>query len=138
MELTSDLVGDFIDAVVLDQLKAERLLVQWPQLKSARWLNDESLVHFFTTEGYNDGVRWLLEHGFDTNVVSEIGETALMAAVLTANLDLAKLLVDFGADVNIESRALGSLLDIAILADNPEILNFVRVLLDQHDGPEVG
>lgn len=53
-------------------------------------------------------VRELIEAGCDVNVRIEEGCTPLIAAVLVGNLEIVKLLVEFGADVNVIDGYFGS------------------------------
>ncbi|MEH1941888.1 MAG: ankyrin repeat domain-containing protein [Nostoc sp.] len=46
-------------------------------------------------------VREIVEAGYNINVQIEEGCTPLIAAVLTGNLEMVKLLVELGADVNL-------------------------------------
>ena len=56
--LPHTLVGDFIDAVVQDQERAARLLGAHPELLNARWIHDETALHFLAIEGFLDGVTF--------------------------------------------------------------------------------
>src|SRR5262249_35302077 len=51
--------------------------------------------------GYRDAVNWLIDNGADINCVSKhaIGVTALHACLFAGRVDVAKLLIERGADV---------------------------------------
>lgn len=119
-------VGEFIDAVVLDQEKAGRMLNEHSDLRDARWVHEGSLVDFLAIEGFIDGVKWLLNHGFDVNLPDKFGDTAIVHAIQLGNLDIAQLLVSFGADCSIVSPTLGNLLEVAIIGGDDKVIEFVE------------
>ena len=55
-DLAAALVGTFIDAAVRDPAAAEALLRAHPELLNARWIHDETVLHFLAVE---DGDRRL-------------------------------------------------------------------------------
>ncbi len=57
--MDQELTADFIDAAAHDQPKARRLLEEHPGLRDARWIHDETVLHFLAVEGYDDAVRFL-------------------------------------------------------------------------------
>lgn len=79
-------------------------------------------------------VRILLEVGAHVNVVSEIGDTALGAAVKQGNLNIAQRLIAAGADVNacVSSVEKVTPLQIAALQGDQDLVN---VLI--HEGADV-
>lgn len=99
----NDLVGDLIDAAVDDPSRAERLLADHPDLIHARWIHDETPLHFLAIENYPAGARWLAEHGIDVNATNEFGDTALIDVLFVGNIEMAELLLALGANPNVSS-----------------------------------
>lgn len=62
--------------------------------------------------------RMLLEHGADPNIAMKDGTTALMAAVLRDDVECARLLLNFGANVSAKDASGKTALEFA---DNPEV-----------------
>jgi hypothetical protein len=48
--LSDAIVGEFIDALVNDRQRAEVLLSVQPDLLNARWIHDETVVHFLRSK----------------------------------------------------------------------------------------
>ena len=69
-----------------------------------------------STDDYLEVARMLMARGADVNVVAkcEVGESALMYAVMGANLELVKALLAHGADVKKESSILDVLREIEV------------------------
>ena len=84
------LVGDFIDAVVQDQERAARLLGAHPELLNARWIHDETALHFLAIEGFLDGVTFLAERGAAIDATNEFGDTALIDVCVLQNAEMAQ------------------------------------------------
>jgi hypothetical protein len=49
-------------------------------------------------------LRWLLEHGCDPNATDDFGDTALIAAAARGVAECVRLLLDAGADPNLDSK----------------------------------
>jgi ankyrin repeat protein len=98
--LPHELIGEFITAVVEDTSKAERLLAQHPALLNARWMHNETVLHFLAIEDYEEGVRFLLAHGADVNTANEFGDSPLTDMAVLDRNDIATMLLNAGADPN--------------------------------------
>jgi ankyrin repeat protein len=109
-----ELIGRFIDAVVDDPSVAEALLASHPELREARWLHDETPLHFLAVEGYLEGVRWLAAHGFGVNTPNRFGDTALVDVASMGQAEMVRLLVGSGADPNASSKVHGTALLAAV------------------------
>src|SRR4051794_18764526 len=96
-EVPHELVGEFIDAVVTDSAKAGGLLAQHPALLNARWIHDETVLHFLALEDFEDGVRFLVAHGADVNAVNEFGDSPLVDVAELGRNTIAKILLMAGA-----------------------------------------
>ena len=101
LQLELETIGKFIDASVNDHSQAERLLVAHPELRNAKWIGDEHLLNFLVIENFLDGVSFCLNSGFDANQLDgEMGTTPLHYACKLNYLDVAKELLDAGANPN--------------------------------------
>jgi hypothetical protein len=76
--LPHTLVGEFLDAVVQAPKKADDLLAEHPDLLNARWIHNETVLHFLAIEGFAEGVMFLSSRGAEVNAVNEFGDTALV------------------------------------------------------------
>ena len=70
-----------------------------------RKINRQADELFFAvnTNDFNS-VKKLAAKGVDVNARDEGGSTPLMRAAVNGNTDVAKLLLDHGADVNVQDR----------------------------------
>lgn len=132
-EYSSDTISDFLDAAVKDQPRAKQMFALHPQLKGARWLHEESLLHFLAVEYYNEAVRFLAGLGFDVNATNKFGDTALVDVVSMDNYELAELLLSLGANPNAESKTHDCVLGAAISTGNPKL---IRLLLKAGAAPD--
>lgn len=98
--LPHELIGEFMAAVVEDTSKAEQLLAQQPALLNARWMHNETALHFLAIEGYEAGVRFLLAHGADVDAPNEFGDSPLTDMAVLDRNDMARMLLNAGADPN--------------------------------------
>lgn len=111
---TTELVGDFIDAVVREPERATELLAAHPQLLNARWLHGETVLHFLAVEGFADGVRFLAEHGADVNAVNDFGHPPLLDVARRGIAQIAATLLRHGANPNARSATDGPALHCAL------------------------
>jgi ankyrin repeat protein len=132
-DLPHALIGDFIDAVVQDRDRAARLLAAHPELLNARWIHDESALHFLAIEGFLDGVTFLAERGAAIDATNEFGDTALIDVCVLQNTEMAAVLLRFGANPNAMSRTRDNLLHAAVEAGDATL---VTLLLDAGADPE--
>lgn len=107
------LVERLIDLAVRDQAAAMRLLREHPELRAARYVHDETPLHFCAIEGSTDGVRFLAGEGMPVDATNQFGDTALVDAVTLGNLEMTKLLLRLGANPDAASLTRGSVLQIA-------------------------
>ena len=96
-ELPHAVIGDFIDAVVEDPTKAATMLSEWPDLINARWIHDETVLHFLAIEGFTDGVAFLLRRGADVDAPNEFGDSPLVDVASLGRTDIAAMLLEHGA-----------------------------------------
>ena len=112
--MSASLIGDFIDAAVGDHDLATRLLEKHPELLNARWLHDETVLHFLAVEGFGDAVAWLAQQGADVDAVNKFGDTALIDTVILGIESIAGKLLQYGANPNVSSRTRGTPLREAV------------------------
>src|SRR4051812_10267519 len=115
---TDSNMGDFIDAVVLDPDKAAAMLRQNPALRDARWVHEETVLHFLSIEGKAEHVRLLGEWGFDPNAANEFGDSPLLDVAVLGRDDVAAVLLDLGADPNARSETRDNVLHCAVRSGN--------------------
>lgn len=127
MTTESELTGRFIDAAVQDPAEARRLLELHPELVQARWLHEETVLHFLAVERYIDAVRLLIGLGFDPNLVNRFGDSPLIDVAVLGNDEIAEVLLAGGADPNATSDTLDNVLHCAIKSGN---VRLVQMLID--------
>jgi len=113
-KIDKKIVEQFIDAAVKDQKKAELLLKEYPDLLNARWVHDETIIHFLAVEFYTDAVRFLGRLGFDVNAVNEFGDPPLIDVSTIGNFEMAKVLLELGANPNATSETRDNVLHCAV------------------------
>src|SRR2546430_16969955 len=90
MTLERAVIEEFIDAAAQDASKAMRLLQEFPELRDARWLHQETVLHFLAVEGYTEALRLLGRLGFDPNVPNEFGDPPLIDVATLGNDEVAE------------------------------------------------
>jgi len=121
------IVGEFIDALVNDRQRAEVLLSAQPDLLNARWMHDETVVHFLAVEGFLDAVTFLAERGADLNLVNEFGDVPLIDIAALGFNDVAEVLLRHGADPNVRAGSAGrfNALDCGVRAGNSVLVEML-------------
>lgn len=89
-------------------------------------------LHYAAIEGHIDAVRYLIAAGADVNAHEEekIGETPLGAVAANCTLDMAKVLVDAGADPTILGWMAHTALDRSAARKKPEGQKVHQLLVD--------
>jgi ankyrin repeat protein len=98
MPTDNETTGRFIDAIVNKPDEALKMLREQPELRDARWLHDETVMHFLAIEYYTDAVRFCLENGFDPNATNCFGGTALLDVTSLQHIEMARVLIEHGAN----------------------------------------
>jgi ankyrin repeat protein len=120
-----ELIGEFIDAAACDVRKAEAMLRQHPALLNARWIHDETVLHFLAIEGFDEGVAFLASRGADVNAVNEFGDPPLVD-VASLGLDvMVEILLQHGADPNGSRAPRDSALHAGIRSGNARIVGLL-------------
>jgi ankyrin repeat protein len=122
-----ELVRRLIELSVQDQAGAMRLLREHPELLAARYLHDETPLHYCAVEGLTEGVRFLAGAGVPVDAENQFGDTALVDAVTLGNVEIVKVLLRHGANPDAASRTKGRVLHIAAGQGNAGL---VSALLD--------
>jgi ankyrin repeat protein len=125
MAVDTSTIGEFIDAVVLDQSKAAEMLRHDPGLRDARWLHEETVLHFLSVEGEAEHVRLLGEWGFDPNAANEFGDAPLIDVAVLGRDDVAAVLLDLGADPNAQSETRDNVLHCAARSGNARLVDLL-------------
>ena len=61
-------------------------------------------MHYAVTYGYIEIIKKLIDAKADIDVIDSSGDTPLMLAIQTNNYDICKLLIEHGANVNINEK----------------------------------
>ncbi len=125
MAVDASIIGEFIDAVVLDQPKAAVMLRHEPGLRDARWIHEETVLHFLWIEGKPDHVRLLGEWGFDPNAANKFGDVPLIDVAVLGKDDVAAVLLDLGADPNARSATCDNVLHCAVRSGNARLVDLL-------------
>lgn len=125
MPADSPTIGDFIDAVFVDPEKAADMLARDPSLRNARWIHQETALHFLAIEGDAAHVRLLCEWGFDPNAVNEFGDAPLIDVATLGRADVAEVLLEFGADPNATSETSENALHCAARSGNAPLVQML-------------
>ena len=121
-ELPHEVIRDFMVALVEHPSQADAMLQEYPQLLNARWMHDETALHFLAIEGFVNAVRFLAERGADVNAINEFGDTALVDIAGLGRTDIADVLLSHGADPNAKSSTRDNPLHAAARAGHAELV----------------
>jgi ankyrin repeat protein len=126
LQVAHEIIGKFIDASVNDHIEARRLLNANPELRNANWMGGEHLMNFLAIENQISGVKFCLENGFDANQSGgEFGTTPLHFACKLNYLEVAELLLKFGADPNAVSGIDDTPIHCCIRAGNANMIDLL-------------
>ena len=87
----------------------------------------KTILMLAAEEGRVDTVKALIRKGVDVNIKEEKhGRTALLYAVWLGDIETVQALIDGGADVNAKDIEEATILDIAIIRENAEVIKLLR------------
>lgn len=111
---------------VIEELRKNPTLIEARDMDS-----NATLLHIACGKGKLSTSQWLIENGADINALGNDNITPLFYAILSQNIEIVKLLVESGADLNASMKDKGNdsatLLFFAIDSQNIEI---VKLLVD--------
>jgi uncharacterized protein len=119
------IIERFIDAAAKNQEVARHLLSAHPELLEARWIHNETILHFLAVEGFENGVRLLAEAGADVNAKNEFGHGPLIEVALLGNDRIAAILLEHGADPNATSTTDDNVLHAAVRSGNAQLVELL-------------
>jgi ankyrin repeat protein len=123
--MEQQLIGNFIDASVIDQTRAKQLLQEHPELRDARWIHGETVLHFLAVEGYADAVRFAGSLGFDPNATNDFGDSPLIDVATLGNDQMAEVLLALGANPNATSETRDNVLHSAVRSGNARLVEIL-------------
>src|SRR5204862_1223213 len=104
---------------------ASKMIEACPDLLRARWMHKETILHFLAIEGYVDAVRFLAAAGAAIADVNEFGDTPLIDVAFLGHAEIAKLLLDHGANPNAPSKTHDNPLGAAVWSGSLELVELL-------------
>jgi ankyrin repeat protein len=121
---------DFIAALNLGRFDLAEAMLREDPGRVGRDGRDTIALHLATSGKNVDAVRWLISHGVDVNAKRKLWDcnhTALHIVAAEGGLEIARLLLDAGADPSIRDDTYNStVLGWAEYCGQPEIADLVR------------
>lgn len=74
-----------------------------PDIFLPQKIKEDVIINYFTEKNKPEDIQWFLDHGFLPNTKDKMGDTALHNASGFANVEIVKLLISRGADVNCQN-----------------------------------
>ena len=120
-----ELCEEFMAYTLNDRPKAKELLKQHPEVLDARCLWGETALHYLAIENYGDEIRFLCELGFDVNVTDFTDMPVLLSVALGGHVDIARTLLEFGAEPNASHPYLDNALHWAASGGSVELVDLL-------------
>jgi ankyrin repeat protein len=121
---------DFMSALYLERYDAAEAMVKADPSRIGPDGRDTIALHLAVSTRNAGAVRWLIAHGVDVNAkrnVFDCNHTALHMTAESGALDMARLLLDAGADPNIrDDKYDATVLAWAEFCEQPEVAKLVR------------
>lgn len=86
------------------------------------------MAFYCTQQGDVNCLRALLDYKVDINSVDQAGDTLLIKAILSNQIDTLRLLLARGANVNIKDKEESTPLDLAIIKGNIHIIESLKAM----------
>jgi len=125
----------FVMSFVLLQVHSSKSMIGSQKDKENRYNNrvkDIATERLMQAKSYDDVVE-ALKRGADVNFIDAAGFTPLSKAVWKGDLGIIKLLLDNGADINIDynvgpigKEKVVNAIELARLRDRPEVADFIE------------
>lgn len=121
-EIYSQMMEQFFQYVKFGNLTRARAMIDMYMVGVNYCGPEGTALHVATCYGHSDMVKYLISKKAKVDYEFE-GKTPLVIAVEEANIEIAKILIDNGADIKFEHFI--DLLDFAIYSDEPEMIDFI-------------
>ena len=98
-------------------------------------------IWFFIMKNANDLATYMFDNGYNIDKINNLlstGSTLLIKTIKKNNLHIAKLLLKYGADINIKNKDGKTPLDIAKLKNNNEMIELIESLLNVNKKDQLG
>jgi ankyrin repeat protein len=121
---------DFMSALYLERYEAAEAMLKDDPLRLGPDGRDTIALHFSVSKKNAVAVRWLIAHGVDVNAKRDLWDCNLTALHMTTEsgaVDMARMLLDAGADPNIrDDRYDSTVLGWAEYFEQPQVAALVR------------
>ncbi len=121
---------DFIAALNLARYDLAEAMLREDPLRIGPDGRDTIALHLAAVKRNGESVRWLIRHGVDVNAKRELWDcnyTALHVTAADGAVDIARMLLDAGADPNIhDDKYDATVLGWAEYCEQPQVAQLVR------------
>lgn len=94
-----DINFDNLLELLLEKENDFKIMVNADQnILETKWRGSETLLHYCSTEGHLDAVKFLFNLGANPNSRNRSGDTPLFSAILSNDFEMVELLLSLGAD----------------------------------------
>jgi len=130
MLLAAGVKLDFMSALYLERYEAAEVMLKDDPARLGPDGRDTMALHLSVSKKNAGAVRWLIAHGVDVNAKRNLWDcnhTALHMTAESGAIDMARMLLDAGADPNIhDDKYDASVLGWAEYCEQPQIAELVR------------
>ncbi|AYP74186.1 ankyrin repeat protein [Fowlpox virus] len=106
-------------------------------IKSVDDLNKTVLHYMCSSKMKNIELKKLLEEDISIDALDNEGFTALHYSIKNENIKAVRMLLEYGADVNINTKTGDTVFDLAIRTNNSEIIKLVATYYDDYINDKV-
>ena len=97
----------------------------WSALMIAAWRDDETVLHWASSDGYVDVVQLLVKHGAAVNQPRKDGKTPLMLAAENNHLVVIQTLLKNGAKIDVQDNQGESALICAAKCNSETVVDYL-------------